>query len=151
MPLADPRRRLGRQVMYSGRRPRSAGRVYSQRSSQVISVKMTVVITNGSLDVINDPVCAIRIAATVLNLKRAPAAAASIKTITGIIHVGVGVIKMDIHWRAARMHVKAQRHRAVLHFTIHGHVGKPKMVASSLHLHSVAVEPVNLQMLNLQP
>src|SRR5277367_3514798 len=151
MPLADPRRRFGRQVMYSCRRPRSAGRVHSQRSCQIIGVKMTVVITDRALYVVNYPVCAVRIRATVLDLKCATAAAASIETITRIVHVGIGVVEMDVQRRAAWMHIKAQRHRAVLHFTIHSHVGKPQMVASSLHLHSVAVEPVNLQMLYLQP
>ncbi len=112
---------------------------------------MAVVITHRPQHVIHNSVRAIRVCATVLDLKCAPAAAASIKAVTRIVHVRVRVVKMDIQRRTARMHIEAQRHRAVLHFTVGGHIRKPKMVARSLYLHSIAVEPVNLQMLNFHP
>ncbi len=112
---------------------------------------MAIVITHRPLHVVHNPVCAIPVCATVLDFKCASAATASIKAVTRIIHVRVRVVKMDVHRRTRWLHIESQRHRAVLHFTVSGHIRKPKMVARSLHLHSVAVEPVNLQMLNLQP
>ena len=49
---------------------------------------------------------------------------------------------------AAGMNIKSNRHCRVRYLGIRHHVRQPEMIARSLHLHSVAVVPIQLDVLN---